>query len=231
MSAKRGRDDISYRISDVHQYDIDVEQRIIYLTGVEDQPDEETNDPGVEYRQTNRFIRNMNILSSLDREKPVLVTLKSPGGYVDEGMSIYDTILSAPMPVTILGYSCVASMASIIFQAANKRVLMPSATFMFHMGQVGGYGTPKQIESLLQIDRVFRDKMIEIYTDVMKSAPEGKARNWSRKRIHDWLVDLMNRKEDVYFTAEETVDWGFADDIFQDWSSLLTYTNEQLARK
>lgn len=227
MSTKKQRDDTNDRIDIAHHYDIDYSQRVIYLTGVEEEGE---NDPGVEYRQANRFIRNINILSSIDHEKPVLVILKNPGGYCDEGMAIYDAIKSAPMPITILGYGCVASMATIILQSANKRVVMPSVNFMIHMGYTSAFGTPKQVMAEIEYSKIFWEMMITTYVDAMKNAPHGKARNWSRKRIREWLTDQMNRKEDVWMTAEEAVDWGFADDVFTGWPSLLTYTDEQLER-
>ena len=229
MSTKKN--DVSARIDDAHTYDIDHNQRVIYLTGIENSHSDDDDDPGVDFRQSNRFIRNINILSSLSSEKPVLVILKNPGGYCDEGMAIYDAIKAAPMPITILGYGCVASMATIILQSANKRVVMPSVNLMVHMGSTSTSGTPKQVIAEIEYSKIFWEMMITTYVDAMKSAPHGRARNWSKKRIREWLTEQMDKKEDVWMTAEEAVDWGLADDIFTGWPSLLEYTDEQLERK
>ena len=45
----------------------------------------------------------------------------------------------------------------------------------------------------------------------------------------------MDKKEDVFLTAEQAVDWNFAYSIFgadgkYDWSSLTKYTDEELSR-
>lgn len=221
----------SARVSEMHHFDIDPQQRIVYLMGVEDHPDEEWPEPGIEYRTSNRFIRNINLLSSMDEEQPILVCMKSCGGDWCEGMAIYDAITAASNPVTILSYTHARSMTSIILQAANKRVLMPYSSFMFHEGTYGDYGTVKSVRSAFEFSKISNEQMLDIYVDVMKSAPNGKARNWSRKRIREWLIDQMNQKEEVYMVAEEAVAWGFADEIFNGWPALLKYTQEELMRK
>lgn len=222
--------DLSGRVADAHHFDIDLEQRLIYLMGVEDHPDEEWTEPGIEYRTANRFIRNINLLSSLDN-KPILICMKSCGGSWEEGMAIYDAIMAAPVPVTILSYTHARSMTSIILQAANKRVLMPYSTFMFHQGTWADAGTVKSVSSAWEFSKHGDKQMLEIYEDVMKTSLHGKARNWSRKRIREWLVDQMDKKEEVYMLAEDAVAWGFADGIFEGWPELLQYTDEEMLRK
>jgi ATP-dependent protease ClpP protease subunit len=236
MSVKRASKlhdelDLGGRVADAHHFDIDAEQRIIYLMGIEDHPDEDCLEPGIEYRTANRFIRNINVLSSLDANKPIIVCMKSCGGDWVEGMAIYDAILAAPNPVTILSYTHARSMTSIIFQAANKRIMMPYSTFMFHEGTYGDYGTVKSVRSAYEFSKISGEQMLDIYVDVMKTSLHGKARSWSRKRIREWLVDQMNQKEEVYMLAEEAIEWGFADNIFNGWSKVFDYTEEELLRK
>ena len=52
-------------------------------------------------------------------------------------------------------------------------------------------------------------------------------RTWTTARIKDHLEQEMNQKEDVFLTPQETVAWGFADEIFTDWESAVTYTKQQ----
>jgi ATP-dependent protease ClpP protease subunit len=222
---------LSDKIALAHHFDIDASQRIIYLMGVEDHPDMDWLEPGIEYRLANRFIRNINLLSSDSPDEPILVCMKSCGGDWNEGMAIYDAIIAAPAPVTILNYTHARSMTSIIFQAANKRVMMPYSTFMFHEGTWEDYGTLKSVGSAWDFGKLSSEQMLDIYVDVMKSSLHGKARHWSRKRIREWLVTQMNNKEEVYLTAEEAVSWGFADELFSGWPTLFEYTDEEILRK
>jgi ATP-dependent protease ClpP protease subunit len=54
---------------------------------------------------------------------------------------------------------------------------------------------------------------------------QGKMKDEKPEKIKKWLRDQMDKKEDVYLSAQQAVDYGFADEIFgssgvYDWSSL-----------
>lgn len=218
------------RLYNIQEYGIDTKHFTIYMQGVESDPSDNFEEPGIEYRIANRLIKNLDILTGINAETPITISMKTAGGFWEEGMAIYDAILSAPNPVSIINYTHARSMSSIIFQAANKRIMMPHSYFMFHMGTLEFEGIPKQAYSYMDFNKIANEQMMQIYIDCLKQS-QGKAKNWSRKKIREWLTDKMNEKEDVYMTAEETVQIGFADEIFKDWDSVTQYTNEQLDRK
>jgi len=215
-----------------HDSDIDPEHYQIYLFGREDaKEDMEFGEPGVEYKMANRFIKNLHYLSGRDQKRPILIHMKTCGGHVEEGMAIYDTLLSIPNPTTIINYTHARSMSSIIFQAANKRIMMPNSYFMFHEGEQAVSGTFKQVNSIIDFGKQFSDTMTTIYAERMKHTPKGAHRTWTMARIKDWLVHEMDRKEDVHLTAIETVNIGLADEIFVDYESVFAYTKQQLSIK
>lgn len=158
------------------------------------------------------------------------VVVHNCGGDWVEGMAIYDAIRSFPWPVTILNYSHARSMSSLIFQAGNKRVMMPNSYFMFHDGTTGVEGTVKQVRSMVKFEKKVADKtMLDIYVKAMKDG--GSMANKSNIYIRKWLRNRMDKEEDVYLTAKEAVELGLADEIFNaDWSKLTNYTTEQLER-
>jgi ATP-dependent Clp protease, protease subunit len=212
----------------VQELDINPDFNQIYLFGRENVEDEmENGEPGVEYKMANRFIKNIHYLSGRDSKKPILIHMKSCGGYVEEGMAIYDSILSVPNPVTIINYTHARSMSGIIFQAANKRVMMPHSCFMFHGGDLAIAGTNKQVQAVLEFDKRFDEIMLTIYAERMKHTPNSKYRTWTISRIKDHLISEMNQKEDVFLTAQEAIEWGFADEIFTDYQSAFDYTKQQ----
>lgn len=231
MSTQKWLDNVEFqrnRLEEIHDYGIDTEHFMIYLQGVEDnQVDdvEDVQEPGVEFRMANRFIKNLDVLTGIDSDRPITVSMKTCGGSWEEGMAIYDAILTAPNPVTVINYTWARSMSSIILQAANKRVMMPHSTFMFHMGTFASSGTWKQFFADADFAVRTADEMLKVYIDRMKK--QGKAKHWSRKRIEDWLIEQMDKKEEVYFKAEDAIKWGFADEIFIDWPSVTVYTEEQ----
>lgn len=214
-------------ISHVNDYGLDVEHREIFLFPREEYSysygDEAAPEPGVEYTMANQFIRNLRILSNMSTEKDILIHLKSCGGDWIEGLAMYQAIKACPNHITILNYASARSMSSIIFTAADYRVMMPYSTFMVHTGTnvIAGTGTQVQTEyeENLKADRI----MFDIYIEKLRSA--SKFEGWSPKRIENWLRKKMREKEEVYFTAEESLEHNFADFIFgadgvYDWEAL-----------
>lgn len=211
----------------IHHFNLDIQSFIIYLVGWEktyNETAELPNEPGVEYQMVTQFIKNINILSGLDPKRPILIVMKTMGGYWHEGMAVYDAIMSSPNPVTILSYTHARSMSSIILQAADKRVLMPNSYFLFHEGYVGYEGTNKAFKSYGEwVKKVQDPAMLDIYVKTLKR--RGQFVKWSETRIRKKLQTIMDQKEDVYLTAQEAVDWGFADEVFGadgnfDWQAL-----------
>lgn len=217
----------------LHEYDLDLQSNHIYLFGSEvyaaGNGGSHDDEPGIEYIIANRFIRNLNLCMRVNPNVPILIHMKTNGGHWGEGMAIYDAIKSCPFPVTILSYTHARSMSSLIFQAANKRVMMPHSTFMFHDGTLGIEGTVKQVSTAVNFGKVQDAQMNKIYIDSMKR--KGRFMNRSRKWIQAWLREQMDKKEDVYLTAEQAVEFGFADQIFDyNWQKLTEFTNEELRR-
>lgn len=223
---KAKSDDLLYHL---HEYDIDIKSNHIYLFGIEDYQNEEGTEPGIEYVIANRFIRNFNLLMRVNPVTPIVIHMKTSGGDWAEGMAIYDTIRSCPWAVTILNYTHARSMSSLIFQAANKRVMMPHSYFLFHEGTLSLEGTQKQVYSSIEFNKHADNTMIEIYSKVMSE--RGKFKGKPISTIKNWLKKQMEKKEDVYLTAEEAVEYGLADEIFDyNWSNLTKYTPQQLER-
>jgi ATP-dependent protease ClpP protease subunit len=180
------------------------------------------DEPGIEYMISKRFIKNINLCMRTNPGQPVIIHMKTCGGFWEEGMAIYDAIKSCPSKVTILNYTHARSMSSLIFQAADKRVMMPHSYFMFHDGTYAIEGTVKQVYSSIDFDKKNSKIMLDIYAEKMNEKGE-----WAGKgitKIKKWLRDQMDRKEDVFLTADQTVELGLADGIFNyDWSELSNY--------
>lgn len=228
MSANNEKN--SSRAISIREYGLDFENFIIYLHGAEENPPENNSDPGIEFRIANRFIKNLDILSGIDSIKPITISMKLSGGILEEGMAIYDAIRITPNPISILCYSGAESMSSIVFQAANKRIMTPNSFFMFHFGTAEVSGGIPQLHSDIRYYKNSNEQMLKIYIDSLKQS-SGQASKWSKKKIKEWLVNEMHKKENVYLSAKEAVKIGFADEVFVNWDSITEYTEEQLNRK
>lgn len=154
-------------------------------------------------------IKNLHLLRH-SNTKPVTIHLHTCGGITIEGMAIYDTIKLMPYKTTIISYTHARSMSSIIFLAADKKYMLPHSYFMFHMGTIAIDGDCKTVYSNIEFYKK-QDIMINnIYIDHLYKV--GKLKK-TKKAISKYIYDLMDRKGDVYLTAQEAVKWGFADDI------------------
>lgn len=97
--------------------------------------------------------RVINQLLTLEMEKPgtaINFYLNSPGGEVNSGFAIYDTIRFLKSEVRIINTGLCASIATIINIAAKKqnRFSMPNCKFLIHQPLIPGqiYGQASDIE-------------------------------------------------------------------------------------
>lgn len=92
-------------------------------------------------------------LLALDADKPgepITLYINSPGGEVNSGFAIFDTIRFIKSPVTIVNAGLCASIATVINVAAKKdrRFSMPNAKFLIHQPLIPGqvYGQASDLE-------------------------------------------------------------------------------------
>jgi len=216
----RKKDDYYYE--NLHWHGLDEENFEIYIGGEEYTNVHGDYDPGVEYLMSNRLIRNMRAMGvrALKADKPILIHMKTCGGYWEEGMAIYHAIKACPVKVIILSYTHARSMSSIILQAADKRVLMPDSVFMIHWGSESIDGESKTVNNTMDFYRhVYKidDRMLNCYVDrIALARPDTDKTKLKRK-----LIKAIETHNDKYYTAEQAVAEGFADEVFDyDWEKL-----------
>ena len=86
-----------------------------------------------------------------ESQEPITVMITSPGGHVDAGYAIYDTMKFVKSPVTTIGVGWVASIAVPILFGGDKgkRFSLPNARFLLHQpsGGAGGQASDIRIEA------------------------------------------------------------------------------------
>ncbi|MFM7795451.1 MAG: hypothetical protein ACKO7N_01665, partial [Candidatus Nitrosotenuis sp.] len=84
-----------HSFTNIHDYNIDVENREIYLHSyISDEADE----AGVDYRSAITFEKNRRYLNTLSLE-PILVHMHLPGGDWQDCLGIYDNIKASKSKV------------------------------------------------------------------------------------------------------------------------------------
>jgi len=193
MSRKFTRDDIEK----LQDYGIHVPTRTLYL-GAEGKSsnDEES---GVDFLLAERVIKNIHILESVSKE-PISVIMNNVGGDWYHGMAIHDAVKNSSCHITITVYGQAMSMATIILQAADERVMMPNSELMVHDGSEGYEGSPRSFEAWAKQSKKSRKKMYDIYAERSKMPSSF----WEKKCGSDYFL-----------SAEEAVKLGLADSILE----------------
>lgn len=157
---------------------------------------------GVDSDSASDVIRRLWYLELKEPGKPILLVINSPGGSVDSGMAIYDTIQMISSPVTTLVMGLAASMGSILSLAANggKRLASPRSRFMIHQPSLSGFIQGQATDLEIQAREILRtrDQLIGIYCDKTGKDPAT-------------VEKALDR--DSWMTADEAKAWGLVDEI------------------
>lgn len=128
----------------------------------------------------------------------VLIRLNSPGGDVFEGISICNYLKSIDNNVTIEITGVAASAASIIAMGADKVIMDKGTSMMIHEASTFAWGNKAEIQKVLNALSTIDKSLIAIYQD--KTGLD---------------IDTLNGflTSETWFTAEEAVENGFADEV------------------
>jgi ATP-dependent protease ClpP protease subunit len=194
----------------IHNYNIDPNSREIYLHSHIGDLEEE---PGVEYRVAINFEKNMRYLNQLSLE-PILIHMHLPGGEWQDCLGMYDTIRSSKAKTIIVAYAKAESCSSILLQAPSLRILMPNTNVLIHYGffSINEEHSKAAASGVLWNEREC-DKMVDIFTDRCINSRIFREKNWKRMMARKHIMSQLANKCDWILTAQEAVDYGFADGI------------------
>jgi ATP-dependent protease ClpP protease subunit len=195
-------------IANLHNFNIDIKNREIYLHSYIDSEEE----GGVDHKSAIVFEKNIRYFNLLSND-PILVHMHLPGGDWEDCMGICDTIKYSRSKTIILAYAKVQSASSIIFQSADVRVLMPNVNMLIHYGSISIDDEHKAAISSLQWSEKESAKMIDIFVEKWLLSPMSKDKNWKRPIARKHIQSQLANKTDWILTAEEAVYYGFADGI------------------
>lgn len=148
------------------------------------------------------LIGELSSWSRANPEAPLTLFLNSQGGGAFDGFALFDFLQELRRKghhVTIKGIGLVASMGSILLQAADERVMSPRAWMLIHEVQGVSAGSFSKMEDDIKFNKRLQNMALDIYTDRC---------NWTRARI----VKNWTRK-DFWLSAEEALEAGFCDRI------------------
>jgi ATP-dependent Clp protease protease subunit len=169
-----------------------LKERIIMVNG----PIEET--------MSNLIVAQLLFLAAESTEREINLYISSPGGSVNAGLAIYDTMRHLPCPIgtTCVGYA--ASFGTILLMAGDRglRRALPHARIHMHQpliqGGIGGQATDIDIQAReILHTRDILNEIIQQHT------------GQSMERIkHD-------TERDYYMSATEALEYGIIDEVLR----------------
>jgi ATP-dependent protease ClpP protease subunit len=200
----------SPNLFDIHNYNIDPENREIYLHSFLSDNEEEG---GVDYRSAVIFEKNLRYLNLLSLD-PILVHMHLPGGAWQDCLGMYDAIKNSKSKVCIIAYAKAESSSSVLLQAADLRVLTANTNVMIHYGSFSiNEEHSKAAASSIKWNEQECDKMIEIFTERCMNSNMCKQKKWKKLMVRKHITSQLANKLDWILTANEAVDYGFADGV------------------
>ena len=143
------------------------------------------------------FVRDLR-----DIDAPIIeLHINSPGGFVFDGLTIFNALQDHPARVEATVDGIAASAASWIFQAGDTRTMNRHTQLFIHDGQMLTIGNEADhLDSAATLGRI-SNELAAIY------AERGAG------TVADWR-DAM--RAETWYSAQEAVDAGLADDLITD---------------
>lgn len=156
---------------------------------------------GIDAAVARRVISDTLILDEQSNET-ISIYLNSPGGEINSGFAIFDTLRYVKSPVRVINAGLCASIATIINISVPKerRYALPNARFLIHqpliMGQVEGQASDLEItaKEILKL----REKINKLLAEACGQSIERVADDTTR---------------DYWMTAQEALEYGLVSKI------------------
>ncbi|MFT4265510.1 MAG: ATP-dependent Clp protease proteolytic subunit [Nocardioides sp.] len=165
-----------------------LKERIVFLSG-------EVRD-----ENTMKVHKQLLLLSAADPKADIYLHIHSPGGSVDAGFMVYDTMNYIPNDVVTISVGMAASMGQFLLCAGapGKRFALPHSRIMMHQTSSGIGGSASDIKIQAEESKKLKKTLLEIIAQ-----RSGKS--------YDQVVEDAER--DRWFSAEEAKEYGLVDHV------------------
>lgn len=147
----------------------------------------------------------MATLSEWSRTDPgcaITIVFNSPGGSVVDGMALWDFLMSLRDQGHHLTTECLgmaASMAGILLQAGDHRVIGRQSWLMIHEASFGAQGKIGEVEDTVEWVKKVQDRILDIFAERSNMTRRQIATKWRRT---DW-----------WLSSDEALSLGFVDAV------------------
>lgn len=137
-------------------------------------------------------VTKIHELQFVDKDKPILLLLDSPGGSVEAGLRIIDAMQISARPVYTVVIGEAASMAAYIHSYGVKRLMFPRANLMYHMASNGMIGEINHSTERLKYVQALIDDLDE---NICKRSGKVTLEEFRIHKANEWYVLAKEAKE------------------------------------
>ncbi|SDL34436.1 ATP-dependent Clp protease, protease subunit [Tessaracoccus oleiagri] len=162
----------------------------------------------------NAICAQMLLLNAEDPNKDIYLYINSPGGSVDSGMAIFDTMQWISNDVATVAMGLAASMGQFLLSAGTpgKRFALPHSRIMMHQPSGGLGGTASDIRIQAEQSLHIKSTMARLIAEHTGQTVEQIEKDSDRDR---------------WFTAEQALEYGFIDHVYERASQIKTEAPNQ----
>ncbi len=168
-----------------------LKDRIIFITDA------------IDMNVANTVIAQLLFLQSDDSKKDISLYLNTPGGSIDSGMAIYDTMQHIKCPVSTICVGLAASMGAVLLAGGEKgkRFALEHSNILIH--QPLGFGIEGQASDIeIHAKHILKNKDM-LYKVLAKDTGQK-------------LEKIQSDSDrDHYMTSEEALEYGIIDKILR----------------
>ncbi|MCL2496508.1 MAG: ATP-dependent Clp protease proteolytic subunit [Clostridiales bacterium] len=128
--------------------------------------------------ETARIFRNLclnALMHPQQRPDSLEIMFSSAGGNVQAGITMYEFLRTAPVPVTMCNVGSVESVSIIVFLGADKRIAMPNTHFKLHAFE-WSFSQPAVAYSGIADAYLSLNNDIERYANIFEERTKGATR-------------------------------------------------------
>lgn len=148
----------------------------------------------------NLIVAQLLHLEGEDPTKDIDLYINSPGGHIDAGLAIYDTMQFIRSDVRTICIGMAASMGAVLLSAGakGKRMSLPNSRVMIHQPHGGAQGQAIDIEIQAREILRMRDSLKKILSTHTGQPNDKVAKDFDR---------------DFWMTAEQAKEYGIVEEI------------------
>ena len=154
----------------------------------------------IDAQVANVVVAQLLFLDAQNPNQEIKLYINSPGGEVDAGLAIYDTMQFVRAPVSTIVIGMAASMAAVILAAGEKgrRYALPHAKVMTHQPWGGVRGTASDIA--IQAQEILKAK--KLLNEIL-----AKHTGQPLEKVE------KDTDRDYYLSAQEALEYGLIDQV------------------